>query len=310
MKSIITKESIEILATECINSRAQERPELEWLKSKYAAFMQAAGLTARQEADHLLYQKIFGNKTPLPSDILKIRYWRTGRHFPNSHKLCSDFGHALGLEPSELRFLLQGYFDDCAQSFEQASSDPLYQQRLRKVESLTKEYLDRVPYDRLYKMNIQPNQIQHYLRHLYYTDALFYIYTDRFPFDPYRLKHIASNTYNSELNRTLKLLGNVPRKTMIRHLILLGMPDISVEWINRHLEFFGYLPLTKTHTLQTGELFDRMLIQLITLYEACQETYSAEECICVMQDSCRWMDQIFKEAGKKHLRFMYFKALD
>ena len=207
-------------------------------------------------------------------------------------------------------YLLQGYFDSCDTFFEKDTRDPVYQQRTAQISQLCDGYLRRIPYARLVKMNIPPDQTEHYLRHLYYTDALFYIYSNSSAEDPYKSKHITSNTYNSELKRTLKLLGSIPRKTMIRHLILLGMPDINLEWINQNLKALGYLPLIPDHTLRTGEQFDRMLIRLLKLYEECCKECSDEERRLWMQDNCRLLDRIFKQAEKNNLRFMYFKALD
>lgn len=310
MKNKSNFERIAGLASECMNSAKQERPELKWLEEKYKIYMRCNGLSNRQETDFQLYKIIFGKDAVSTSDILKIRYWRTGRHFPGSHQICNSFGQALNLNTQDCTYLLQAYFDSCDMFFEKDTEAPVYQQRIAQMRLLCDSYLCRVPNDRLVKMNIPPEQVEHYLRHLYYTDALFYVHTNNSTEDPYKSKHITSNTYNSELNRTLKLIGNIPRKTIIRHLILLGMPDINLEWINQNLSGLGYLPLVPNHTLKTGERFDWMLIQLLKLYEKCCKEYSDEERILWMQDNCRLLDQIFKQAGKNYLRFMYFKALD
>lgn len=303
-------EKIADLAAECINSGKHERPELTWLEEKYKKYMQYNGLSSRQEADRQLYKDIFGKDALSTTDILKIRFWRTGHHFPSSHQTCYNFGQALDLNAQDCTYLLQGYFDSCDTFFEKDTKSPVYQQRIAQISQLCDSYLHRIPHARLVKMNIAPDQVKHYLRHLYYTDALFYIYSNNSAEDPYKSKHITSNTYNSELSRTLKLLGNIPRKTIIRHLILLGMPDISLEWINQNLKALGYLPLIPEHTLRTGEQFDRVLIQLLKLYEECCKECSDEERMFWMQNNCRLLDQIFKQAGKNNLRFMHFKALD
>ena len=303
-------ERIAELASECMDSDKYERPELAWLKEKYKEYMQRNEFYSRQEADCQLFRDIFGKDALRASSFLKIRFWRTGHHFPGSHQICYNFGQALDLNAQDCTYLLQGYYDSCDLFFEKDNKIPVYQQRITQMSQLCDSYLRRIPHARLIKMNIPPDQVKHYLRHLYYTDALFYIYSYKSAEEPYVSKHILSSTYNSELNRTLKLLGNIPRKTIIRHLILLGMPDISLEWMNQNLKALGYLPLIPEHTLRTGEKFDRMLIQLLKLYEECCKESSDEERIRWMQDNCRLLDQIFKQAEKNNLRFMHFKALD
>lgn len=313
-----TYNRIQSIAGDCLLLTHQERPELKWLKGKYNNYMERNGFSDKSTADAHLFYAIYGGWPLRQTDLLKVRYWRTGQHLPATHQICSLFGRALGLSDEDQKFLLQGYFDGCDQYFTEKTEDPVYLQRSGIMEALKREYLLRIPSEELARMNIDPDRIEHYQRHLYYITARQYVSLNGPVPDPVSTRHITSITYDSELNRTLRLLGNVPRKTIIRHLFLLNMPDLTLERINRQLEALGYLRLREEHTLKTGEHLDWLLIRLLKLYEEVRQTGSSpqgkplshNECCQWMQECCRLLDQIWKEADRPHLRFMYFKALD
>ena len=147
------------------------------------------------------------------------------------------------------------------------------------------------------------------MRHLYYTDALEYVFCGMAEQKEYLKRHIISVNYDSEFGRSMKLLGIIPRKTMIRHLLILGMPQISREWMNEQLRLFGYLELQEQHTLRGGERMDWLLIRLLRRYEEFRPGRTAEECRGWMRNQCRILDMLFEKVGRKHLRFMYFKSL-
>lgn len=48
------------LAEECIARRAKERPELTWLKKQHLLFMQNHNLSGKEDADRLIYSRIYG----------------------------------------------------------------------------------------------------------------------------------------------------------------------------------------------------------------------------------------------------------
>ena len=74
--------------------------------------------------------------------------------------------------------------------------------------------------------------------------------------------------------------------------------------------FFGFLPLTESHTLVSGEYQDWLLIQLFQLYEKKCHSFSKEEKLLWFQNACRILDHYFIRTGHPKLRFMHFKALD
>ena len=74
--------------------------------------------------------------------------------------------------------------------------------------------------------------------------------------------HITSINYESEFSRQMKLLGEIPRKTMILHLLIFSMPFINRELMNKRLESFGYLHLDREHTQVDGSRLDQLLLVL------------------------------------------------
>ncbi|MDE6621348.1 MAG: hypothetical protein K2K74_12845 [Lachnospiraceae bacterium] len=113
--------------------------------------------------------------------------------------------------------------------------------------------------------------------------------------------HFLSVSYESELTKSFKLEGEIPRKTMLRHLLLLGMPFISHQVLNDGLMNLGYLPLTEGHTMITGEYLDVLLLFFLSLYEeSCRggNLWSAwSGCVPIfaywMEFSSRWEHRIF-----------------
>lgn len=294
-------------------SRAQsERPELQWLKEHYQTFMHRHDITKKEAADRYLYEKMYLNSPANTKDLLKLRYWRTGRHFPIRHEVCTAFGKALELSDSELRCLLLEYYDSCDRIYTAKTiKDSVYQCRTKQMQELVSTYLTHIPALRLNQLHINPDDIQHNIRHLYYTDALEYISSRRTPKNSGCAKHITSINYDSEFCRNLKLLGVIPRKTMIRHLIILGQEQISPEWISSYLFKFGYLPLQEQHTLRTGERMDWLILQILREYK----TFQAEQ-VRTSTEKNQWLrqnlsqlDYILAENGQENLRFMYFKTL-
>lgn len=309
MSGTDTREETIRLAMECMALQHGERPEVQWLKEKYQEFMRREGIGGKEEADKCIYRRMYGKEPVKQQDILKIRYWRTGRHLPVNHGQCISFGRALGLDGADLRYLLQGYYAGCDEIYQEESPDmqSVYWKRRNAMQRLADGYLRKMPQARLEQMNITRSTLEHSIRHLYYTDALSYIY--RGMSEWYLTSHITSMNYDSELGRNMKLLGVIPRKTMIRHLVILGMPGLNLERLNRLLRNFGYLELQEQHTMRSGERLDWLLIRLFAKYEAFRKEHTAQECSLWMQKKCSLLDACFAAEGRNHLRFMYFKSL-
>lgn len=305
----------ELLYSYVEKSRVQpgeERPELQWLKERYQEFMRRHNITKKEAADRYLYEKMYQASPTDAKDLLKIRYWRTGRHFPVKPGVCTAFGKALGLSEDALQYLIQGYYDSCDKLYTAKDvKDSVYLHRTELMLELADAYLAHIPHDRLEQLHIRPDALQHNIRHLYYTDALEYVSIRHTAQKPYYARHIASVNYDSEFCRNLKLLGVIPRKTMIRHLIIMGGEQISTEWLSSRLQELGYLPLQDSHTLKTGEHLDRLILQILKEYRTFQaeNDRTSEEKKRWLRQNLSHLDRILVQTGHKNLRFMYFKTL-
>lgn len=302
------KEAIRSLADRCLELGEKERPERQWLGRMYDRFRMENGNPGKAEADEMIYMKMYAQIPGKPSDTLKIRYWRTGRHLPVSREQCLSFGKALELAEDEMRYLIQGYYDRSDLVFETEQTEGIYLHRLGLLNELIREYLDKVHpavRRRLYRSG---PDLERSLRHIYYTDARSYLEA-RTPEQTEVKQHIASINYVSEFGRQMKLLGEIPRKTMIRHLILFGAPFISRELLSSRLEAFGYLPLDGSHTQVDGSRLDRLILGFLELYEENCAGKDPESCSRWFRDAYGILDRYLKEKGNAGLRFLYFKAL-
>jgi hypothetical protein len=307
------KQELIAIARQCIAMGKRERPELIWLKKIYEDFREKNGGISRAEADRILYREMYGQDPKSDSSILKIRYWRTGHHMPANRSQCLDFGRALGMDEKEERYLLQYYFDRSDRLFEdEPLCDADYDKRKNCMEQMVGEYLMNVhPRQRMH-LKITKSAMKNSVRHLYFTDALKYIDAVKIPGDESRSKtgHFTSINYDSELSRNMKLLGEVPRKTIIRHILVLGIPYLNRRIIDERLEILGFAPLNEEHTLPGGEHLDWLIIKLFEIYERECRGKTPEECISWFQAACRTLDGYFARKEADHLRFMYFKALN
>lgn len=296
-------------ADECRLLSQSERPEVLWIKEIYNRFQASAGCREKKEADNLIYEKMFFSAPLKASDILKIRFWRTGRHVPSNRDICLRFGKALNMTEDEMDYLIKGYYDrsDCV--YEKFTDSATYRQRKKVMDEMVSEYLQKIHPGELFRLKIPSYTVENNIRHLYFTDALKYVHMHpQYAYSSYQY-HITSINYGSELRRNFELIGEVPRRTMIRHLLILGMPFVNREIIDGKLSALGYLPLTEEHTLTGGERLDWLLIRLLELYEKCCVGKEPEECVIWFQEACRILDQYFAEKKEENLRFMFFKAL-
>ena len=298
------------LANKCIRLSGEERPELTWLKQIYDRFRNRYGISEKGKADSLLYERMYSSVPAKPSDTLKIRYWRTGRHLPVKREQCLLFGRALEMNERELDFLIKGYYDRSDLCFEgDKNGYPVFRERKALMEGMVMEYLEKVPPAKQLQMGITRRTLENNIRHLYYTDAMKYVKVGALRIKLSLDSHITSINYDSELARSLRLEGEVSRRTMIRHLLILGMPYMSRELMDERLSMLGYLPLKEKHTLADGSRMDWLLIRLLELYEGSCRGQEPKACGKWFQNACRRLDIFFEEKGMHNLRFMYFKAL-
>lgn len=303
-----TQRTLQRLADSCLEQGKKERPEKQWLGRMYDRFRKENGDLGKAEADELIYMKMYAQVPKKSSDTLKIRYWRTGRHLPVSREQCLSLGKALELDGEETRYLMQGYYDRSDLVFETEQEDGAYRQRMGLLNELIQEYLDKVHpivKNRLYRSGAD---MEHSLRHIYYTDAKSYMEA-REPDQTEVKKHIASINYVSEFNRQMKLLGEIPRRTMIRHLLLFSVPFVNRELLNSRLEAFGYLPLDAGHTQVDKSRLDALVLGFLELYEKNCGGKDPEECSRWFRGAYGVLDRYLEKKGNNSLRFLYFKAL-
>ena len=317
-------------ARRCIPERGERRPEAEWLAGRFEALREKYHLGNRTQTDRAVYERMYGHAPEKPADCLKIRYWRTGRGTPANREQCDSLADALELIEDERKFLFRGYYDrsdtyypdkagaECSRTdrsgrertLSSGRDDFAYEERCRCMKELIRSYLERIPDEVMRELRIDPEEREHYFRHLYFTDAFHYVWLAQLPNPAVLRKHITSTRYDSELRRQTRLLGEIPRRVMLRHLLILNAPELSADRISSQLEYFGYLPLTEGHTLTGGEYLDRIVIRLLEEYEHVRDPEYPREGRLWFQEACRVLDRYFAEQGKPRLRFMYFKALE
>ncbi|MCD7752076.1 MAG: hypothetical protein LUI10_10125 [Lachnospiraceae bacterium] len=296
----------------CASQKDKERPESIWLNDMYTRFQHSEGIFRKSEADELIYSKMYAALPQNPSDTLKIRYWRTGRHTPSNRDLCTAFGRAMELSEEEMRILLLSYYDrsDLVFETEPSPNDPLhkiYRQRLSKMQALAQEYLWKIHPLRRMQLNVRRQDLERNLRHFYFMDARACLSDENRSASE---RHIASINYESEFKQQMRLLGEIPRKSMIRHIFLLSQPFLNRQTVSQALTEFGYLPLQEEHTTVKGEQLDLLIIRFLELYEKTCTGLAPEECSKWLQGAYRYLDQALKDSNLKELRFLYFKALE
>ena len=308
MKKSVEQRLLE-LAEDCLTLGKTERPEQQWMEQVYDRFRAENGNLGKAEADQLLFRKMYAAEPAKGSDTLKIRYWRTGRHLPVSREQCRLFGNALQLSEKEGRFLLQRYCDRCDRVFESTSQEAVYQERMALLRNLAGEYLDKIHPAMKRQLYHSGADIAHSLRHLYYTDAKGYIRSREGEHAIQVGRHISSLNYMSEFGRQMKLLGEIPRKTMIRHLMIFANPFVNEEWLSRWLMQLGYLGLDENHTQADGSRLDRLLLGYLRLYRECCAGSSPAQCQSWLRQSSRILDEYLEKRKNTSLRLFYFKAL-
>ena len=297
------------LAEECLDLGKAERPEQQWMEQVYDRFRAENGNLGKAAADELLFRKMYAAEPVKGSDTLKIRYWRTGRHLPISREQCLMFGKALQLSEEEGRFLIQGYCDRCDRVFEAVTQEKLYLERTALLRNLSKEYLEKVHPARKRQLYHSGANLSQSLRHLYYTDAKGYIRSGEGECTCQVGRHISSLNYMSEFGRQLKLLGEIPRKTMIRHLMIFANPFVNEEWLSRWLVQLGYLGLDENHTQADGSRLDWLLLGYLRLYRECCAGSNPAQCQSWLRQSSRILDEYLEKRKSTSLRLFYFKAL-
>ena len=310
----MTKHKIIQLAQNIISRESKRRPETEWIQTQADRLAESEGIKSRMELDCLLYEKMYA-RVPKKTDAVKIRYWRTGHHLPSGREEALAFAKALQLNRQAETYLLQTCMEKSDVVFDTPPKTgdalyPLYGKRRQLMEEMLAEYIAQIPPARIIQMDIPYSNLPAYARHLYCIDALSAtaLFDDAHKAELAK-NHLSSNNYESEFLRTRNLLGEIPRRTMLRQIILLGIPYLNRRLVDERLQELGYLSLTPGHTNQRGALVDDLVIELLALYEECCAGKDPLTCRHWLFEQLRILDQYLLANGKEDYRFMYFRTL-
>ena len=307
-------DKVKRLAESVFAREPKHRPEAQGIQRQAERMAQNHGISSRGETDRLIFEKMYA-RVPAQKDTVKIRYWRTGRHLPAGREEALLFAGALGMGQSETQYFLQVCMEKSDTIFEEPLNPEderfcLYKGRTDLMEGMIAEYIAQVPPSRIIQLNIPYERLAAYARHLYCMDAVRATALYGEGDGKRNLKtHFSSVNYESEFLRMRKLLGEIPRRTMLRHIFLLGMPYLNRRLLDERLGMLGYLPLTEGHTGTRGELLDDMLIGFLKLYERDCAGCDPLACRGWLLDRLCGLDRYLRDAGKDEYRFLYFRGL-
>lgn len=308
---------MESIVTQCIALGKEPSFEDLWIQEMFDRITVKYGLPGRMETDLFVSRRLGGTDG---SNQLKVRYWRTRQHLPGNREQCIRLGRALELNDPEMKILLQRYYDssDCEfrrdhpvaeQDWIRSDQDSLYHSRQKFVNDALEQYLQKLSGKAGQPTAPDRTPISNYARHLYCIDALNYIYCPSPIIQERRNKHLTSSSFASEFSRTLRLLGSIPRKTMLRYLFLLYGAEINRSRLDEALTRLGYLPLDASHAMPDGQRLDFLILALLERYE--QECGQAD--IFHRQQwlyiHCQALDKELQIRNQHNLRFLYFRGL-
>lgn len=308
MKNQELERKILEIITNIRETKVQVRPEKEWLLDKYERYKQRLEKEENQrltrtQTDERLYKELYHTAPLKYSQITKIRYWRSGAHFPGKYEEALGFAQALGLDEEEIRYFFQVYLEQnyfADEKKRKAASELL--------DSLKTEFQQKIHPSELLKYGIRESDLPRCFRMLYFEKAAGYVNLTSITKEG-RLNPQESASFGSELMRIQKMQGDFSRKTLIRHLIVLGSPFVSVEQMNIWLEALGCAPLQESHTTVSGYPQDLLLIKILKLYEKAAGGLEPQKGRLLLRCILAEMDRILREQGMQELCFMYFKAL-
>lgn len=302
------------LARAVISQETGRRPEAEWIQRRVDRLAAAEEIKSRAEMDQLIYEKMYA-RAPKKTETTKIRYWRTGHHLPIRREEALVFAKVLQMDQQEINYFLQACMEKSDLIFEEPPEPEhvfysQYKKRTMLMENMIAEYIAFVPPARMFQLDIPYENLDAYARHLYCIDALS---ATVFASGCHRKEivenHLSSSNYESEFLRIRKLLGEIPRRTMLRQIFLLGIPYLNRRLVDERLCALGYLPLTEGHTSQRGALVDDLVIGLLKLYEDSCTGLDPLTCRHWIFEQLSILDQYLLDCKKEEYRFLYFRIL-
>ncbi len=271
----LQREKLEQLAKEAasLTQSDAKRGEVLWLEQRYEELVRKQGISGRMEADAFIAREMETNREKAAgyapaAEAIKIRYWRTGRHYPKKRSVCEAFGRALKLDDADMKYLLTAWFDRADLVFGPGDEeDPRYKERRRLLSELQQEFYGKQRPEELLAIDTEGRLSDQNLRHIYCCRAVRYLgEATRRNLSEFR-SHLDTRGYEYEFSREMRLYGEVSRTAMIRHLLILGMPFVNRNRVNLWLGDLGYLPLDPSHRQVGGAASDLLILGLLEEYE-------------------------------------------
>lgn len=303
-----TKKMIEQAVRDAlIASDSEPREEQVWLNEQYERFYEAHDCHSRQECDSLLYELTFHEKADRSAAGQKIRFWRSGRYFPRSRKVCEAFADALSLSEEERLYLIRNWFERSDRAFSRSDlSDPEYRKRLAVMNEMREEFIMKIPPEEFERTDSRLSENS--LRHLYCISARSYLCASA---ESFQIAVSADSvTYANRFAMDMKLFGEISRTTMIRHILILCAPYLSSAYVCAKLTSLGYAPLDKDHRSRKGLAKDRLLCDLLDLYQEISKDASPQECEQILKGIMVYTDDYLQKQNMREFSFMRSRFLD
>lgn len=308
MKNQELERKILEIITNIRENKVQVRPERMWLLDKYERFKQEQEIRegrslTKTQTDERLYKELY-HAAPLKySQITKIRYWRSGTHFPGNYEEALGFAKALGLDEEEIWYFFQVYLE---QNY--FADEKKHKAAIQLLDSLKTEFQQKIHPSEILRYGVRERNLSRCFRMLYFEKAAGYVNLTSVTKEG-RLNPQESASFGSELMRIQKMQGHFSRKTLLRHLLILGSPFVSVEQMNIWLEALGCATLQESHITVSGYPQDLLLIKILKLYEKAAGGLEPQKGRLLLRCILAEMDRTLRKQGMQELCFMYFKAL-
>jgi len=295
-------------------SSAGKRAEENWLEEIYLQFLCKNGIRTRAEGDErisrIMSELRGDSNTQKESDLIKIRYWRTGKHYPRNRAICVLFGQALGLEEADQRRLMMEWYNRADRVFEaEDMGDKTYMRRRELLRKLQTEFLEKQKPEELLSMCAPGTVPSENLRYIYCIQALQYLSSATRKNISIPRIHLDTRSYQYQFSRDMKLFGEISRITMIRHLLILGMPFVSKDRMSNWLEMLGYMPLREDHRTPEGTAEDMPVMGLLELYENTCTGMSPNQCMEWFCQAAGILGDILGAMGYSRANPFYFKHI-
>lgn len=124
----------------------------------------------KTRTDERLYQELYHTAPLKYSQITKIRYWRSGTHFPGNFEEALGFARALRLSEEEIRYFFQVYLE------QNYFADEKKREEARALlDSLKTEFQQKIHPSELLRYGIREQDISRSFRMLYFEMASGYV---------------------------------------------------------------------------------------------------------------------------------------